>query len=480
MAAIQTSHYGLQSNNNSLHHPPPPLYQPNIPSQPYNYIFNQNTTRNNMQQPTYNTNYVSSYLILLEQSLQSVTKAVSDMNTKMTHMQQSLEFITKHVGNVNTAQTNNIQQQSMQPLQYNKTTPPTATLHQNTTQQKFEPARHNNMQPARHNNMQPARHNNMQHSRKPITLQQYLPPRFQTKTENQGTNQNPWQTVRNKKRHTSHPKMVPPQQFASTNRYSALQNEPDTNIQSEEPSFKFVEMKQGIDLFSAPSNFSLAHCVDKKMTMRKGIAKEFAQKFQRRDELQAMDKNVGQVSTLKDKKRHIFYLITKARHDSIPEVEHIVECLHELKQKCVLLGVKHLAIPRLACGLDRQKWSAIREYILDIFSNTNIELRVYFKPSDTAHRETKNKNNPKSATSSPPSAKQYLHRETPASNSDTPIQQTSKAPVPTSASEPTQQQEDNMKENNNNGLLLLCDAVSQSEGNNSSNFPRTPPTIKKV
>jgi hypothetical protein len=39
------------------------------------------------------------------------------------------------------------------------------------------------------------------------------------------------------------------------------------------------------DLFSAPSNTSLAHCVSQDMQMSKGIAKLFRDKFRQIDEL---------------------------------------------------------------------------------------------------------------------------------------------------------------------------------------------------
>jgi hypothetical protein len=147
--------------------------------------------------------------------------------------------------------------------------------------------------------------------------------------------------VNNKTHQTSRnsPSVKPPQQYESANRFNVLQHEvfaethqeptpasrPQTRPmtrpkQRPEPRFKFVEMKHGVDLFAAPEHFSLAHCVDKTFAMRRGIAKEFAQKFRRREELKNMNKNVGQVATLKDRKRHIFYLITKACHDNIPRL----------------------------------------------------------------------------------------------------------------------------------------------------------------
>jgi hypothetical protein len=45
------------------------------------------------------------------------------------------------------------------------------------------------------------------------------------------------------------------------------------------------------DLFSAPSNTSLAHCVSQDMEMSKGIAKLFRDKFRQIDELKNQSTN---------------------------------------------------------------------------------------------------------------------------------------------------------------------------------------------
>ena len=41
-------------------------------------------------------------------------------------------------------------------------------------------------------------------------------------------------------------------------------------------------------------------------------------------------------------------------------------------------GVKKLAIPRLGCGLDKLNWSAVSKLIEDIFSESGIEITVYY------------------------------------------------------------------------------------------------------
>lgn len=41
-------------------------------------------------------------------------------------------------------------------------------------------------------------------------------------------------------------------------------------------------------------------------------------------------------------------------------------------------GVKKLAIPRLGCGLDKLRWDKVSEMIEDVFSDSGIEITVYY------------------------------------------------------------------------------------------------------
>jgi hypothetical protein len=73
------------------------------------------------------------------------------------------------------------QQRSMQPRRK------TAPLAQKKTQYRTEPP-----------------YNNSQQQSRPVTLQQFLSQRLQTKADNLDRNYNSWQTIRNKTRQTPH------------------------------------------------------------------------------------------------------------------------------------------------------------------------------------------------------------------------------------------------------------------------------------
>ena len=65
------------------------------------------------------------------------------------------------------------------------------------------------------------------------------------------------------------------------------------------------------DLFAAPSDHSLAHCVSEDLHMSQGIAKQFKNRFGNIEELLLQSPKVGNVVFLKSGERYIYYLVTK-------------------------------------------------------------------------------------------------------------------------------------------------------------------------
>lgn len=129
------------------------------------------------------------------------------------------------------------------------------------------------------------------------------------------------------------------------------------------------------DLFESTS--SLAHCVSQDLMMGKGIAKQFKRRFGRVEELKAQGRTVGGVSFLQERNRYLFYLITKERYFYKPTYDSLKSSLEELRDKCLLLGVKELAIPKIGCGLDRLEWYKVQPIIENVFRHTNMTIKVY-------------------------------------------------------------------------------------------------------
>uniref|UniRef100_A0A3B3Y6J3 Macro domain-containing protein n=1 Tax=Poecilia mexicana TaxID=48701 RepID=A0A3B3Y6J3_9TELE len=63
------------------------------------------------------------------------------------------------------------------------------------------------------------------------------------------------------------------------------------------------------DLFSAPNQESLAHCVSEDLRMGKGIAVLFKKNFGRVDALKEQKKLTGECAVLTHDRRFIYYLV---------------------------------------------------------------------------------------------------------------------------------------------------------------------------
>lgn len=57
--------------------------------------------------------------------------------------------------------------------------------------------------------------------------------------------------------------------------------------------------------------------------------------------------------------------------------ETMGQCLQAMKNFCVTLWVRRLAITRIGCGLDGLAWGLVHCSILEIFNEVDIEIVLY-------------------------------------------------------------------------------------------------------
>ncbi|XP_049942446.1 uncharacterized protein LOC126419310 isoform X2 [Schistocerca serialis cubense] len=138
------------------------------------------------------------------------------------------------------------------------------------------------------------------------------------------------------------------------------------------------------DLFTAPPDYSLAHCVAEDMRMGSGIAVTFKQVFKHVDELLDQRKRQGQVAMLERDGRFIYYLVTKRESTGKPTMETLERSLVAMRQHVIENNVKKIAMPRIGCGLDRLEWRRVKPLIESIFSGTGAQITVYNYNEDTA------------------------------------------------------------------------------------------------
>lgn len=135
------------------------------------------------------------------------------------------------------------------------------------------------------------------------------------------------------------------------------------------------------DLFKVQSDVSLAHCVSADMKMNKGIASIFKKTFLHIDELLKYKPQIGKCYYLNDRKRKIFYLITKQNYYDKPNYSILEESLRHLKRLCHHLDIQKLAMPKIGCGLDQLKWEIVERIIDEVFDQSSVSLTVNFRHS---------------------------------------------------------------------------------------------------
>lgn len=143
------------------------------------------------------------------------------------------------------------------------------------------------------------------------------------------------------------------------------------------------------DLFAVPSDFALAHCISADFALGAGIAKQFNKKYQLRKRLflvyeasfvprwdRTQDRFRGGCIINFTNDRTIFNLVTKRNYWMKPELIYIKNALLWMKEMCEDHDIKKVAMPKIACGLDGQKWSDIKPLIEEVFKDTDIEFWV--------------------------------------------------------------------------------------------------------
>ena len=137
-----------------------------------------------------------------------------------------------------------------------------------------------------------------------------------------------------------------------------------------------VEERVG-DLFSAPSNMSLAHCISQDCVMGKGIAKQFSERFGRVNEIKEQCVKVGGVAILKDKERFIYNLVTKHKYYEKPTMTDLRNSLLEMRKHMKEKGVESVGMPRIGCGLDLLDWGQVKRLLEEVFQDSSINIVIF-------------------------------------------------------------------------------------------------------
>ena len=129
----------------------------------------------------------------------------------------------------------------------------------------------------------------------------------------------------------------------------------------------------------ANKEICLVHCISRDCEMGLGIAKTFKEKFSNMKQtllkMLKEEKYKNSKSILYENK--VFNLITKEKYWQKPTYSSLKNSLLELKEQCLKNNIKILAMPRIACGLDKLEWTKVKMLLNDVFSETEITIYIY-------------------------------------------------------------------------------------------------------
>ncbi|KAL1021041.1 hypothetical protein UPYG_G00007940 [Umbra pygmaea] len=145
------------------------------------------------------------------------------------------------------------------------------------------------------------------------------------------------------------------------------------------------------DLFSAPIDEALAHCISEDCHMGAGIAVMFKNKFKGMKDLLEQKKVSGQCAVLRREERFVYYLITKKRFSHKPTYDSLRKSLEDMKCHCLQNGVTSISMPRIGCGLDRLSWDKVEKILEQVFHTTDISITVYSLPMNPTEKQRNQK-----------------------------------------------------------------------------------------
>ena len=146
-----------------------------------------------------------------------------------------------------------------------------------------------------------------------------------------------------------------------------------------------------MNLFDAPDDYYLAHCISADFALGAGIAVEFNRRFNMKNRLNELYPNYlesnwydsirlrGYISSDCIMVGRVFNLVTKTHYWNKPTLTSMRYALQKMKQCASEYDVTKIAMPKIGCGLDRLKWDDVKAILNDVFADTDVEILVCYK-----------------------------------------------------------------------------------------------------
>lgn len=138
---------------------------------------------------------------------------------------------------------------------------------------------------------------------------------------------------------------------------------------------KYIEEKG--NLFEVSNEYKLVHCISSDFALGKGIAKQFVEKYDVKNKLlKTYKRNNWEGKGYCLQTDNVYNLVTKKFYFNKPTLNTLKESLLDLKNNLLKENITKIAMPQIGCGLDDLEWNMVRVLINQLFTDTDIEIKV--------------------------------------------------------------------------------------------------------
>ena len=133
------------------------------------------------------------------------------------------------------------------------------------------------------------------------------------------------------------------------------------------------------DLFTVEQGYYLAHCISADFALGAGIAKKFDELYNMRFKLRTFypdyqTENFNMFDSLLVD--NVFNIVTKHKCYHKPTYDSLRGALDMMLFEVEHLHVKKIAMPKIACGLDKLEWCKVEEMIQEVFKDTDVDILI--------------------------------------------------------------------------------------------------------
>lgn len=153
-----------------------------------------------------------------------------------------------------------------------------------------------------------------------------------------------------------------------------------------------IQMKPGNILEEAKWT-SIAHCVGRDMLMEDGLAKKIKTTFKTDTEMLKSRAKLGGIEVQPNGNEYILHIVTKELSTTKPNWKIFKKAIVNLEAKCTELGIHHIAIPQIGCGLDGLQWHKVMKVLKSVFLNSTTQVTVVYLTDEEENKFRSEVNN---------------------------------------------------------------------------------------